>query len=224
MVIIKSIKELNGKVGKSFSHANRGLLFEELITSINHIYRRQKLGFIMKQYTPFMPYWDSAAGHMGKTFVRKQKDSDIAPDYLGVYQNIPLMFEAKHIKTSTFSFSLVQPHQYSYLKEFRSMGYMAFLFISFNNERFYILPEEVYSAMENHGLSMKIMRENKSGKPHEGRYVYKVGFSEIECKLPKYYSFKEEDINEFFKVSIIKHSDGYNYLDYMLEAKRIFGV
>ena len=55
-------------------------------------------------------------------------------DYIGTVQGIPVCFDAKECKSSSFALSNVHEHQYNFMKDFEEQRGIAFLLIYFTKE------------------------------------------------------------------------------------------
>ncbi len=116
------------------SRGLRGSLFEEEINRTNELYREQKLALIQKVPTPITPMKiDNETRHITLAYF----DSKSTVDYIGVIQGVPVCFDAKECKDTTFALQNVHPHQVEFMRAFEEQEGLAFFLISFTSQEFY---------------------------------------------------------------------------------------
>ncbi len=179
---------------------NTGMVFENCINAVNNIYFAKGLGLIKKQNTPFIPLRDRT----GKVVDVKVADKAIA-DYAGVYGRYAVAFEAKSCSSDKFELSRLKSHQLETLAYYTKLGHIAFLFLSFSEQDFYILPYEVISAV--------ITKKTDS-----------IQWGNITQPVSRYKHIKKSEIDDFFKINIRNSKNGISFLDYMVAVGRIYSL
>ena len=116
----------------------RGSLFEDEINRTNEKYRDEKLALIQKVPTPITPIRiDNESRHITLAYF----DHKSTVDYIGVVQGVPVCFDAKECRQSTFALQNVHPHQVEFMRAFEQQEGVAFFLISFTEEGiYYYLP------------------------------------------------------------------------------------
>ncbi len=177
---------------------NTGAAFENCINAVNGVYFSRGLGLIQKQYTPFIPLRDKT----GRVVDVKVAEKAIS-DYAGVFGKYAVAFEAKSCSSDKFEFNRLKMHQLEILAYYTRLGHIAFLFLSFKEEDFYILPYTVISGLINKN-SESIQWKNVTQPVGKFKYI------------------KKNDINDFFKLNIKSSGNSLSFLDYMSAVSRIF--
>lgn len=133
----------DGNYVKDFSKANRGRDFEDFINFANSKYQAEGVACMHKVPTEFIPLRGPHGNVNGCKVNRKS-----CVDYLGRFRGIPVAVEAKHTKTKRIDFSAVQEHQAAYLDDWMQTdsGQMAFICVSFDLNRFYMVPWVFWKA------------------------------------------------------------------------------
>lgn len=127
------------------SYANRGQPFEDLIKLANNRYAQMKLAVINKQATEFIPIRD----RNGKICSVKVEHKSTV-DFIGRWKQYPIAIEAKHTSDNTIRWDAVQPHQADYMDAFTAQpGTIGVVLISFNMERFFMVPWTFWQAAYN---------------------------------------------------------------------------
>ncbi|TDX52156.1 Holliday junction resolvase RecU [Orenia marismortui] len=123
-------------------YANRGMELEEAIEYTNQEYFFKQRALAQKVPTPVKVLnINSRTGRI----TNGHYDKKSTVDYIGVYNGIPLAFEAKETAVKTrFDLSNIKDHQFYFLDHWQNNGGLSFLIISFTslNECYY-LPFEV---------------------------------------------------------------------------------
>ena len=116
----------------------RGSLFEDEINRTNDKYKEQNLALIQKVPTPITPMKiDSENRHITLAYF----DQKSTVDYIGVIQGIPVCFDAKECKKTTFALQNIHPHQVDFMRRFEQQDGIAFFLISYTEEGvYYYLP------------------------------------------------------------------------------------
>ena len=116
----------------------RGSLLEDLINRTNSIFREKGLALIQKIPTPISPVEiDPASRHITLAYF----DEKSTVDYIGAVQGIPVCFDAKESKSSTFALANIHPHQVEFCRQFERQGGIAFFLISYTEiDRQHYLP------------------------------------------------------------------------------------
>jgi recombination protein U len=119
------------------SRGLRGSTLEELINLTNEKYRASKLALIQKIPTPIKPInIDKTNRHITLAYFEQKS----TVDYIGAVQGIPVCFDAKECRTSTFPLQNVHEHQINFMREFEEQGGISFLLIYFSErDIFYYL-------------------------------------------------------------------------------------
>ncbi|WP_236913311.1 Holliday junction resolvase RecU [Clostridium sp. Cult1] len=105
---------------------HRGDGFEEIINLANLSYKRKGIALIQKIATPMKPI------RRGKKIVSAYYEEKSTLDYIGVYEGVPIAFDAKETKEETrFPLSNIQNHQISFMGNWNKHGGITFLLIYF---------------------------------------------------------------------------------------------
>lgn len=105
---------------------HKGDIFEEIINISNKVYSRKEIALVQKIATPMKPI------RRGKQIVSAYYEEKSTLDYIGIYDSIPIAFDAKETKETTrFPLSNVQDHQVEFMKKWYKHGGLAFLLIYF---------------------------------------------------------------------------------------------
>ena len=101
------------------SYANRGKNLEELISYINDYYKQRNIALLHKVPTE----WSYANGR----YFPKRKS---IVDFLGIAKGKPIAFDTKECSnTSNFPIANIHNHQMEYLRQFATLGGLAFYLI-----------------------------------------------------------------------------------------------
>ena len=108
-------------------YANRGQGFERLLTHSAAAYRRKNQALIDKIPTSWI------VQRAGKRIVSAFPEKKSGVDYIGIIATgRPVAIEAKStIERTRFPLSLVEPHQVDFLKQWHTLGGIAFLLVEF---------------------------------------------------------------------------------------------
>ena len=116
------------------SRGLRGSLFEDEINRTNDKYKEQNLALIQKVPTPITPMKiDSENRHITLAYF----DQKSTVDYIGVIQGIPVCFDAKECKKTTFALQNIHPHQVDFMRRFEQQDGIAFFLINYSKRDIY---------------------------------------------------------------------------------------
>lgn len=135
---------------KSFSHGNRGMLFEADINSSNEYYKNMGLCLVTKRPTPINVV--SVDYSRGAIITNAYFEKQSTTDYNGVYKGRYLDFEAKSTKkTTSFPLANISPHQIEHLRQVLKHGGIAFFIIEFStfDEVYFLEAKYVIDFYEN---------------------------------------------------------------------------
>ena len=120
------------------SRGLRGSVLEEMINMTNTVYRENNLALIQKIPTPITPITiDKESRHITLAYF----DQKSTVDYIGVVQGYPVCFDAKEVKTTTFSLQNIHPHQVEFMRRFEKQSGIAFFLIYYTGmDVYYYLP------------------------------------------------------------------------------------
>lgn len=136
----------------SRTHANRGMVLENLINMTNNQYRNTGFADIDKVPTDVKIL--KVTGNRISGFLRQGK----WVDYTGVFKGRSILFDAKETKEKRFPLKNLSKDQYMKLREHHIHGGASFLIISFTtlHEEIYLLRfeqlEAAWNAKEAGGL------------------------------------------------------------------------
>ena len=126
---------------KVISHANRGMILEELINEANKYYLDNNIALIFKKPTPIGIVNVKTEGSkkiITKAFFKEPSTLD----YNGVYKGRYIEFDAKETKNKTsFPIANISNNQLKHLKKVVDHKGIAFLIISMN-KKYYLLKAE----------------------------------------------------------------------------------
>ncbi len=119
------------------SRGLRGSTLEELVNRTNEQYKEKKLALIQKIPTPITPV-QIDRNHRHITLAYFEQKSTV--DYIGAVQGIPVCFDAKECRGTTFPLANIHEHQVQFMKDFEEQGGVAFFLLFYSQEnRFYYL-------------------------------------------------------------------------------------
>lgn len=128
---------------KKISHANRGMVLEELINESNKHYLENELALIYKKPTPIgivSVKTENSKKIITKAFFKEPSTLD----YSGIYKGKYLEFDAKetHNKTS-FPLANISKRQQEHLNKVTKHGGISFLIIAINGEHFILSSNDI---------------------------------------------------------------------------------
>lgn len=105
---------------------HKGDGFEEIINLANTTYKRKGIALVQKIATPMKPI------RRGKKIVSAYYEEKSTLDYIGIYEGVPIAFDAKETKEETrFPLNNIQLHQIDFMLNWYKHGGIAFLLIYF---------------------------------------------------------------------------------------------
>jgi recombination protein U len=120
------------------SRGLRGSTLEDMINRSNERYREDGLALVQKIPTPITPVRMSKDTGQITLAYFEQKST---VDYIGAVQGIPVCFDAKECKTSTFPIANIHEHQVRFMGEFERQGGIAFIIVFFTEiDQMYYIP------------------------------------------------------------------------------------
>ena len=120
---------------KAWGQANRGRLFEELITMANIQYRNKKIAVIHKVPTAWLPLRNA----QGK-IVSAKVEEKAAVDFVGIYSGRGIAFDAKHSSQERIRWDRIEDHQAQFLEEWERNGGISFVLVGFKMDRYFVIP------------------------------------------------------------------------------------
>lgn len=116
------------------SRGLRGSALEDSINATNNAYDESGLAIIQKIPTPITPIEiDSKSRHITLAYF----DQKSTVDYIGAVQGIPVCFDAKDCRQTTFPLQNIHQHQIDFMMKFEKQGGVAFFLLHFVNEETY---------------------------------------------------------------------------------------
>lgn len=127
---------------KTQNKSNLGQTLEDDVNSSNQFYRELNIALVYKKPTPVtvvsVDYPKRSASMITKAFFQLPSTTD----YNGIYQGIPIDFEAKQTQNKTrLPLSMIHAHQLEHLNAVIQHGGISFLIIRFvKHDETYLLP------------------------------------------------------------------------------------
>lgn len=120
------------------SRGLRGSQLEEEINRTNEHYMEMGLALIQKIPTPITPInIDKESRHITLAYFEQKS----TVDYIGAVQGIPVCFDAKECRETTFPLQNIHPHQVDFMERFEAQEGIAFFLIYYTGEGiYYYLP------------------------------------------------------------------------------------
>lgn len=159
------------------SRGLRGSMLEEAINFTNEKYRRENLALVQKIPTPITPIEiDKQSRHIKLAYFEQKS----TVDYIGAVQGIPICFDAKECKTSTFPLQNIHKHQMDFMERFEKQQGVAFFVIMFKafDKCFYVPYRDVKVFWERaeHGgrksFKMEELRDEYEIKVTNGIFIH----------------------------------------------------
>lgn len=121
---------------KATTYANKGMGLETLIEYANEQYAQKEIALIQKVATPWKVI------RSGAQIISAFPEKKSTVDFMGVYQGIPICFDAKETELKTrFPARNVELHQFEFMRTWEQRGGTAFFIIEFREHReIYFLP------------------------------------------------------------------------------------
>ena len=145
------------------SRGLRGSALEEMINKTNEKYHEMGLALIQKIPTPITPInIDKSTRQITLAYF----DQKSTVDYIGAVQGIPVCFDAKECRETTFPLHNIHEHQVKFMEDFEKQGGISFFLLYFTKlERFYYLTLDellfFWNRMEDGGRKSFRMDELK---------------------------------------------------------------
>lgn len=136
-------QKIQHKASYSSTHANRGMVLENLINMTNNQYRNS--GFADIDKVPTNVKILKVTGNRVSGCLQRGR----WVDYTGVFKGRSILFDAKETRAKNFPLKNLSPEQFQKLREHHTHGGASFLIISFTalHEEIYILRfEQLESA------------------------------------------------------------------------------
>ena len=128
---------------RKISHANRGMVLEELINESNKYYLERDIALIFKKPTPIGIV--SVKNEDSKKIITKAFFKEPSTlDYSGIYKGKYLEFDAKETKNKTsFPLANLSQRQKNHLEKIIKHGGISFLIISINDNYFVLNASDI---------------------------------------------------------------------------------
>ena len=183
---------------KDIRYANRGQGLENFMKFANERYKQKGEAFIHKNATEFIPIRNG----MGR-IVNVKVEEKATVDFLGRYKHYPVAIEAKNSNEGSIRWDAVQPNQADDMEDFcREPGTIGLVVVSFNLERFFAIPWEVWSQ----AYEIRVRKNDRKTDvtiTTEGRTWV----------VPKKYSVKPEELDPAWEVDGRNFKYGLHYLE-----------
>lgn len=113
---------------KGINYANRGQVLENMINMSNDAYLRKGIAVVQKIPIP-ITILKKSNGRIVNGFIEKKSTLD----YVGVYDSIPIAFDAKETKElNRFPLTNIADHQIKFMNNWCIYGGIPFLIVSFS--------------------------------------------------------------------------------------------
>lgn len=183
------MKRRTRKTYNTYSTANRGMHFEELLEYTNTRYMNNKEAIVWKIPTEFIPL-RNAYGQIVSCKVEKKSCSD----FMGRYKGLPVAIEAKHTSSDRINYNRVEYHQATFLEMFQDKGYgFSAVILSFKMERFFFVPWPFWCAARN-------AWENRTDQKSRKAEKVTVNCYGITCKTNGMASISADELPKEFEV------------------------
>lgn len=156
-------KSINDKIKNK---ANLGQSLEDDLNKTNSYYQIHKIALVHKKPTPItivkVDYPKRSAAKIVEAYYQQSSTTD----YNGIYQGIPIDFEAKSTRNKTsFPLSMIHQHQLEHLSQVIQHGGFAFLIIRFVlHDLTFLLPytelEQYIKKYKKQSIPLKWFQEN----------------------------------------------------------------
>ena len=148
---------------KKVSHANRGMNLEGLINEANKHYLDNDIAIIYKKPTP-IGVVNVSDENNNKIITKAYFKEPSTLDYVGLYKNRYIEFDAKETKSLTsFPLSNISPHQLSHMKRIINHGGITFLIININSNYYLLDATCIFSFIDKNkrkSIPIKYIVEN----------------------------------------------------------------
>jgi len=154
---------------KNKSYANRGMHLERILEMANRKYRNAGVADIQKLPTPVKIMKVTGSK------VEGVRTKGHLVDYVGIYNGVPLIFDAKETKDTRFPLQNIELHQYNLLKSWSEKGAVAFLIVHFTKyDKYFYLPFA--------SLKWAFERAEKGGRKSIGYEEFETCAQEVKSK------------------------------------------
>ena len=134
---------------KKISHANRGMVLENLINEANKYYLDNNLALIYKKPTPVGIVNVKSEGNK-KIITKAYFKEPSTLDYNGIYKGKYVEFDAKETKSETsFPLANISKNQLKHIYAVNNHGGIVFLIISIKNEYYLITAKVIIDFINN---------------------------------------------------------------------------
>lgn len=164
---------------KVISHANRGMILEELINEANKYYFDNDIALIFKKPTPIGIVNVKTEGSK-KTITKAYFKEPSTLDYNGVYKGRYIEFDAKETKSKTsFPIANISNNQLQHLKKVINHNGIAFLIISMNKKYYLLKAENILKFIsEESRKSIPLLFIEKNGFVINSKGLIKINYIE----------------------------------------------
>ena len=133
---------------KKISHANRGMVLEELINEANKYYLDNDIALIFKKPTPIGIVNVQGEGSQ-KIITKAYFKEPSTLDYSGVYKGKYIEFDAKETKSKTsFPLANIKEKQLQHIKKVNNHEGIAFIIISINKNYYIITAKTLIKFLD----------------------------------------------------------------------------
>lgn len=164
---------------KAISHANRGMILEELINEANKYYLENNIALIFKKPTPIGIVNVKTEGSK-KTITKAYFKEPSTLDYNGIYKGRYIEFDAKETKSKTsFPIKNISNNQLQHLKKVTDHKGIAFLIISMNKEYYLLKAESILKFIsEESRKSIPLLFIEKNGFIINSKGLIRINYIE----------------------------------------------
>ena len=154
---------------KNRSYANRGMQLERILELANKKYLNSGIADIQKLPTPVKIMKVTGSK------VEGVRTKGHLVDYVGIYNGVSLIFDAKETKEARFPLQNVELHQYERLKSWSEKGAIAFLIVYFAKyDKYFYLPFA--------SLKWAFERANEGGRKSIAYEEFEICAQEVKSK------------------------------------------
>ena len=121
-------------------YGHRGDQTEEIVNNMNYVYLLEKTAVVNKIPTP-VKVMKMEYGRITSAFFEKQS----TVDYHGVYQGLPICFDAKETELKNFPLKNLHQHQVDYMNDYTKIGKgVAFILCYCKSDKnYYYIPLKI---------------------------------------------------------------------------------
>lgn len=133
---------------KKISHANRGMVLEELINEANRFYLENDIAVIYKKPTP-IGIVEVKSNDKRKIITKAFFKEPSTLDYSGIYRGKYIEFDAKETKCKTsFPLANISKNQINHMKNVINHGGISFLIIKINDGFYFVDASYIINFIE----------------------------------------------------------------------------